>query len=53
MIVKDSQMYQSLYNCFLDIDFSTPSNQFQIADQLNHLPIHFFSHLTELASCEL
>lgn len=53
MIVKDSQMYQSLYNCFLDIEFSTPSNQVQIADQLNHLPNHFFSHLTELVSCEL
>ena len=53
MIVKDSQLYQALYNCFLDINFSTPSNQIQIADQLSHLPNHFFSHLTELVSCEL
>lgn len=53
MIVKDSQLYQSLYNCFLDIDFLTPSNKIQIVDQLSHLPNHFFSHLTELTSCEL
>lgn len=53
MIVKDSQLYQSLYNCFLDIDFLAPSNQIKIADQLSHLPNHFFSHLTELVSCEL
>ena len=53
MIVKESQLYQSLYNCFLDIDFTTPSNQIQIAEQLSHLPNHFFSHLTELVSCEL
>ena len=52
MIVKDSQLFQSLYNSFLNIDFMLPDNEIQLAESLNSLPLHFFSHLTELLSCE-
>ncbi len=50
MIVKESNLFEALYNCFLDISFmDTKEHQFAS----HELPSHFFSHLIELATCEL
>jgi len=53
MIVQDSILFQHLYNYFLHIDFIAVSEQIKMRDDINDLPAHFFSHLTELATCEL
>jgi hypothetical protein len=53
MIVQDSILFQHLYNYFLHIDFISMSDQIKMKDDINDLPAHFFSHLTELATCEL
>ncbi len=53
MIVQDSILFQHLYNYFLHIDFIAVSDQIKMKDDINDLPAHFFSHLTELATCEL
>jgi len=53
MIVQDSILFQHLYNYFLHIDFVSMSDQIKMKDDNNDLPAHFFSHLTELATCEL
>ena len=52
MIVQDSILFQHLYNYFLHIDFISMSDQIRMKEDINDLPAHFFSHLTELASCE-
>ena len=52
MIVQDSTLFQHLYNYFLHIDFISMSNQIKLKEDINDLPAHFFSHLTELATCE-
>jgi len=53
MIVQDSILFQHLYNYFLHIDFIAMSDQIKMREDINDLPAHFFSHLTELATCEL
>ena len=53
MIVKDSNLYQQLHNYFLDIDFITIPEEINVRQEMNNLPAHFFSHLTELATCVL
>ncbi len=53
MIVKDSNLYQQLHNYFLDIDFITIPEEINVRQEINDLPAHFFSHLTELATCVL
>jgi len=52
MIVEDSSLYQHLYQYFLHIDFVAMTSPIKMKDDVNDLPAHFFSHLTELATCE-
>lgn len=53
MIVKDSFLFESLYNYFLDIDVEEPSGEYTASSGISELPSHFLNHLTELATCEL
>lgn len=53
MIVQDSMLFHHLYNYFLHIDFISMSDQIKMKEDVIDLPTHFFSHLTELATCEL
>ena len=53
MIVKESNLFEALYNCFLDISFMDTKELKYASEEFNELPSHFFSHLIELATCEL
>jgi hypothetical protein len=53
MIIEDSNLYQHLYNYFLNINFISIAENIAVREEISNLPSHFFSHLTELALCEL
>ncbi|MBS1741464.1 MAG: DUF3822 family protein [Bacteroidetes bacterium] len=51
MIEEKSKLYAEIHNYFLDINFDSPADTKFANDELSALPLHFFSHLTRLASC--
>ena len=51
MIVKDSMLFNQLYNNFLNIQLVEIPNNISENDEISNLPLHFFTHLTDLASC--
>jgi hypothetical protein len=51
MINDGSALYKEIYPYFLKIGFDNLPADIQVADGINELPNHLFSHLTTLATC--
>lgn len=51
MIVKDSLLYKHLHHHFKQIDFAETEPEIFSNDEINKLPLHFFTHLTDLVKC--
>ena len=51
MIVKDSMLFNHLYNNFHDIQLIEIDEKISGNDEISNMPLHFFTHLTDLASC--
>lgn len=49
MLAKESAVYQTLHNYFLDIDFDNNASGIQMGNEFSELPKHYLAHLIELA----
>lgn len=52
LIVKDSKLYEYLYNYFLQIDLALASSKVSLTPHFVHQTKYFLSHLIDLATCE-
>ena len=53
MISDDSNLYENIYNYFLNVTLQEHENHFSFVENFDQFPKHFFTHLTELTQCEL
>jgi hypothetical protein len=51
LIVKESNLYQCIYNYVKGIEWNLPKENEIDIDINEEMPVHFFSHLTHLVSC--
>jgi hypothetical protein len=51
MIIKDSHLYNHLHNHFQQVRFMEIEKEISGNDEISNLPLHFFTHLTDLARC--
>lgn len=52
MLEKSSPLYNEIYACFPDIKFMEIDTAYwSLPETMNEYPGHYFSHLTDLASC--
>jgi hypothetical protein len=49
MVTKESTVFQTLHNYFLDIDFDNNASAIQMGNEFLELPKHYLGHLIELA----
>jgi hypothetical protein len=49
MVVKDSALYQSLYQYFLDLDLEENTSGVQMTSGFSEVPKQYLSHLIDLA----
>ena len=51
LIDSESSLYQEIYKYFLNVHFSPVSDDIFLSPGIKEHPLHFISHLTELAKC--
>ena len=52
LVVKESKLYEYLYNYFLDINLSSTNSKVALTPHIVQQTKYFLSHLIDLASCE-
>lgn len=52
LVVKESKLYEYLYNYFLDINLATTNSRVALTPHIVQQTKYFLSHLIDLASCE-